>query len=279
MSKLTANFALSITLSLSLGLSLILPSLVQAVDAQNATTSSEGWVELFNGKNLDGWTAKIAGQPLGQDPLKTFVVEEGLLRVNYANYTKFSNRFGHLFYAEPYSHYKLLIEYRFVGEQVKGGAGWAERNSGVMLHSQDPTTMGIKQDFPDSIEAQFLGGLSDGKSRPTGNICSPGTEVDYLGKRLKGHCQASSGATLDGDQWVSIEMIVNGAESVVHMVNGIEVIRYGNLQLSKGSTSAKQRKALNGKAAPLTLEQGFIALQSESHPIEFRRVAIQDLAQ
>lgn len=279
MSKLTANFALSITLSLSLGLSLVLPTLVHAADAQNATTSSEDWVELFNGKNLDGWTAKIAGQPLGQDPLNTFVVEEGLLRVNYANYKKFSNQFGHLFFAEPYAHYRLLIEYRFVGEQIKGGAGWAKRNSGVMLHSQDPTTMSLKQDFPDSIEAQFLGGLSDGKSRPTGNICSPGTEVDYLGKRLKGHCQASSGATLDGDQWVSIEMIVNGAESVVHVVNGIEVIRYGNLQLSKNSTSAKRRQALNGKAASLKLEQGFIALQSESHPIEFRRVAIQNMAQ
>ena len=165
-----------------------------------------------------------------------------------------------------------------MGEQIKGGAGWAKRNSGVMLHSQDPATMSLKQNFPDSIEAQFLGGLSDGKIRPTGNICSPGTEVDYLGKRLKGHCQASFGDTLDGEQWVSIEIIVNGAESVVHLVNGKEVIRYSNLQLSKGSASAKMRRTQDGKGAPLTLRQGFIALQSESHPIDFRRVAIQNLA-
>ncbi|MEZ7818364.1 MAG: hypothetical protein ACI8RT_000119 [Candidatus Azotimanducaceae bacterium] len=274
MSKLAAIFALLITLCISL----ILPGLVQARDAQNAATNNDDWVELFNGKNLDGWTAKIVGQPLGQDLLKTFVVEDGLLRVNYANYKKFSDQFGHLFFAEPYSHYKLLIEYRFVGEQIKGGAGWAKRNSGVMLHSQDPATMSLKQNFPDSIEAQFLGGLSDGKIRPTGNICSPGTEVDYLGKRLKGHCQASFGDTLDGEQWVSIEIIVNGAESVVHLVNGKEVIRYSNLQLSKGSASAKMRRTQDGKGAPLTLRQGFIALQSESHPIDFRRVAIQNLA-
>ena len=274
MSKLAAIFALLITLCISL----ILPGLVQARDAQNAATNNDDWVELFNGKNLDGWTAKIVGQPLGQDLLKTFVVEDGLLRVNYANYKKFSDQFGHLFFAEPYSHYKLLIEYRFVGEQIKGGAGWAKRNSGVMLHSQDPATMSLKQNFPDSIEAQFLGGLSDGKIRPTGNICSPGTEVDYLGKRLKGHCQASFGDTLDGEQWVSIEIIVNGAESVVHLVNGKEVIRYSNLQLSNGSASAKLSKAQDGKAAALALEHGFIALQSESHPIDFRRVAIQNLA-
>jgi hypothetical protein len=274
MSKLAAIFALLITLCISL----ILPGLVQARDAQNAATNNDDWVELFNGKNLDGWTAKIVGQPLGQDLLKTFVVEDGLLRVNYANYKKFSDQFGHLFFAEPYSHYKLLIEYRFVGEQIKGGAGWAKRNSGVMLHSQDPATMSLKQNFPDSIEAQFLGGLSDGKIRPTGNICSPGTEVDYLGKRLKGHCQASFGDTLDGEQWVSIEIIVNGAESVVHLVNGKEVIRYSNLQLSKGSASAKMRRTQDCKGAPLTLRQGFIALQSESHPIDFRRVAIQNLA-
>ena len=110
MSKLAAIFALLITLCISL----ILPGLVQARDAQNAATNNDDWVELFNGKNLDGWTAKIVGQPLGQDLLKTFVVEDGLLRVNYANYKKFSDQFGHLFFAEPYSHYKLLIEYRFV---------------------------------------------------------------------------------------------------------------------------------------------------------------------
>ncbi len=274
MSKLTTILPLLITFSITFNLL----SPVQASVKQNAETTNEQWVELFNGENLDGWTAKISGQPLGQDPLKTFVVEDGLLRVNYANYKKFSNQFGHLFFAKAYSHYKLLIEYRFVGRQVKGGAGWARRNSGVMLHSQDPATMTLKQDFPDSIEAQFLGGLSDGKRRPTGNICSPGTEVDYLGKRLKGHCQASLGETLDGEQWVSIEMIVNGAESVIHLVNGNEVIRYGNLQLSNDSASAKLRRIVNGKTAPLSLEQGFIALQSESHPIDFRRVALQNLA-
>ena len=255
-------------------LSTYLPSVAQACYTPSAQSEANDWVELFNGENLDGWTTKITGQPLGADPLKTFVVENGLLRVNYSNYKKFSNQFGHLFFAEPFSHYKLLIEYRFTGEQVSGGAGWAKRNSGVMLHSQDPATMTVKQDFPDSIEAQFLGGLSNGKTRPTGNICSPGTEVDYLGRRLKGHCQASNGETLDGEQWVSIEIEVNGAESVIHRVNGSEVIRYGNLKLSKGSKSAKHR----GKGAPLTLEHGYIALQSESHPIDFRRVAIKNLA-
>ena len=63
MSKLIAIFALFITLSLSL----VLPSLVQAGDAQNTATNNDDWVELFNGKNLDGWTAKIVGQRLGQD--------------------------------------------------------------------------------------------------------------------------------------------------------------------------------------------------------------------
>ena len=274
MRKLKAIFALFISLSTILNFT----GLVQASENLGADATNENWIELFNGKNLDGWTTKIAGQPLGQDPLNTFVIEEKLLRVNYANYDKFSNQFGHLFFAEPYSHYKLLIEYRFIGDQVKGGAGWAKRNSGVMLHSQDPITMLLKQDFPDSIEVQFLGGLSDGKKRPTGNVCSPGTEVDYLGRRLQGHCQASFSNTLNGDQWVSIEIIVNGADSIVHLVNGKEVIRYGNLQLSKGSASAKLRRAQDGKAALLVLEQGFIALQSESHPIDFRRVAIQNLA-
>lgn len=246
-----------------------------AEEKPSTDTNEEGWLELFNGENLAGWTAKISGQPLGQDPLETFRVDGGLLSVDYSNYEEFSGQFGHLFYSQPFSYYRLLIEYRFVGEQLEGGPSWAKRNSGVMLHSQDPTTMTLAQDFPHSFEAQFLGGLNDGKARTTGNICSPGTEVCYLGRQLKSHCQASQSKTLDGDQWVSVEIVVDGSNSVIHLVNGEEVIRYANLRLSESKTGANH--ATDNSSSDLG--QGYIAIQSESHPIDFRRIAIKILAQ
>ena len=126
------------------------------------STSSEEWIQLFNGKNLDGWTIKMAKHPLGENYNNTFRVEDGMMVTRYDEYEGFDQEFGHIFYKNPYSHYKLRVEYRIVGEQVTGGAGWAIKNSGVMFHCQEPESMLLNQEFPVSIEAQFLGGLGDG---------------------------------------------------------------------------------------------------------------------
>ncbi|GIR63924.1 MAG: hypothetical protein CM15mP68_5900 [Pseudomonadota bacterium] len=159
---------------------------------------------------MNDWTVKITGQPLGQDKHQTFRVSNGILEVRYDQYTAFDNQFGHLFFNQPFAHYELLVEYRFVGEQLRGGPGWATRNSGVMLHAQEPASMSVDQDFPDSVEAQFLGGFSDNQPRPTGNVCTPGTEVMLDDALAPHHCSYSSSATFDGDQWVQIRIVVNG---------------------------------------------------------------------
>jgi hypothetical protein len=229
------------------------------------------WQELFNGQDLRNWSVKITGQPLGQDKYQTFRVAEGVLQVRYDNYEGFNNQFGHLFYAQPLSHYELLVEYRFVGEQVSGGPAWAERNSGVMLHAQAPGTMTVGQDFPDSIEAQFLGGLSDGKMRPTGSVCTPGTEIMLDNGRAPQHCTYSSSTTFDGNQWVQMRIEVNGHGDIAHFVFDDVVMRYHSPQLSENAKSA------DGKPS-LKLERGYIALQSESHPIDFRRVAYRPIS-
>lgn len=231
---------------------------------------NKDWQQLFNGKDLSGWTPKVTGHALDENPHNTFRVEGGLLKVRYDAYENFDGQFGHLFYEQPFSHYALHVEYRFVGKQATGGPrGWAERNSGVMLHSQSPGSMGLNQEFPDSIEAQFLGGLSDGKPRPTANLCTPGTHVHLDDKLFTPHCTYADSPTLDGDQWVSVTVVVLGAGRIRHLVNGMEVLSYSKPQLDDGS--AHSRKATY-------ISEGFIALQSESHPIDFRTVAVLNLA-
>ncbi|NLH97897.1 MAG: DUF1080 domain-containing protein [Chthonomonadales bacterium] len=228
------------------------------------------WIPLFNGKSLDGWTPKIKGLELGEDPLKTFRVEDGVLKVSYENYATFENRFGHLFYKTPFSHYVIRVEYRFTGDQCPGGAGWAYRNSGVMLHCQDPKTMRKDQDFPVSIEAQLLGG--DGKNeRPTNNVCSPGTHIVMGGKLITQHCNSSRSKTYHGDQWVTAEMEVHGSGKIIHRVNGETVLEYEQPQLDPGDPDAA-KLIRDGK---VLIESGYISLQSESHPIEFRKVEIK----
>ncbi len=232
------------------------------------------WVPLFNGKNLDGWTPKIKGYELGDNYADTFRVEDGVIKVSYDKYSEFDKKYGHLFYKDKFSHYRLKVEYRFVGDQCKGGEGWATRNSGAMLHCQDPKTMRKDQDFPVSIEGQFLGGLGKG-NRTTCNLCTPGTNVVMNGKLFTPHCTNSKSKTYNGDVWVTAEFEVNGAGAVKHFVNGELVLEYEKSQLDpKDPDAAKLIKARDGK---LLLEDGYISLQSESHPIEFRKIEIQVL--
>jgi len=232
------------------------------------------WVPLFNGKNLDGWTPKIKGYELADNHADTFRVEDSVIKVNYDKYKDFEGKFGHLFYKEKFSHYRLRVEYRFVGEQCKGGPGWATRNSGVMFHCQDPKSMRKDQDFPVSIEAQLLGGLGKG-DRPTNNMCSPGTHIVLDGKLFTTHCLNSKSKTYNGDVWVMAEIEVNGSGTVRHFVEGELVMEYEKPQLDeKDADAAKLIKERDGK---LLLEEGYVALQAESHPCEFRKVEVKVL--
>lgn len=227
------------------------------------------WETLFNGKDLAGWTPKIKGYDLGVNFGDTFRVEDGLLKVVYDQYEKFDRRFGHLFYKEPFSRYVLRVEYRFVGDQISGGPGWALRNSGVMIHGQAPETMGKDQDFPVSIEVQTLGGNGKDK-RTTGNLCTPGTNVVVKGKLYTPHILNSVSETFHGPQWVRLEIEAQGHESIKHLINGRVVLTYQNPQLDPRAGDAKT--LIN--EGHLELSGGSISLQSESHPVEYRRVEV-----
>ena len=244
------------------------------VAQDSGKTSDEKWVQLFNGKDLAGWTPKIRYHDLGYNFANTFRVENGVLKVGYEGYSEFKETFGHLFYKDSYSHYRIRVEYRFVGEQVKGGPGWALRNSGIMIHGERPETMAKDQDFPASIEVQLLGG--DGKTpRTTSNLCTPGTNVVIGDKLILAHCTNSNSKTFHGDQWVIAEVEVKGNDVIRHLVNGELVLEYSKPQLDDRDSHAKE---LIQKAGDKMLSSGSISLQSESHPIEFRKVELLDLS-
>jgi hypothetical protein len=246
-------------------------AIFESAAAETTSTSIEKWVSLFDGKTLNGWTPKIKGYDAGDNYENTFRVEDGLLKVRY-NKPEFEGKFGHLFYKDKLSHYRLRIEYRFVGEQAKDGPKWALRNSGVMLHCQSPQSMGKDQDFPVSLECQFLGG--DGKSeRSTANLCTPGTTVLLDGKPQPGHCTTSRSATYPLETWVTVEVEVHGGELIRHIVDGKPVMEYEKPQLDAADANAKPL-IVNGNTA---LSEGYIALQSESHPIDFRKVELLTL--
>ncbi len=236
--------------------------LISACAETESTTDSETeeWIDLFNGENLDGWDLKIRGYQLNENFGNTFRVEDGLMKVRYDEYETFDEKFGHIFYEEPFSYYRLQVEYRFVGEQLENGPGWAFMNNGIMFHSEVAADMELDQDFPTSIEFQLLG-AEDGSERTNGSVCTPGTHVVIDGELRTEHCVDSGGPTHHGDQWVTAELVAYGDSLVHHILNDEVVMEYTNPQLEDGT--------------PLT--GGYFALQSESHPTDIRSVRVLNL--
>ncbi|RIV25570.1 DUF1080 domain-containing protein [Fibrisoma montanum] len=242
------------------------------------------WIQLFNGKDLTGWDIKITGQPLNDNYKNTFRVEDGILRIAYDQYQTFDGKYGHLYYNKPFSHYIVRFTYRFVGNQTPGGAAWNVRNSGVMVHSQSAKSLSMKQDFPVSLEIQLLGGLNKGE-RHTANLCTPGTQVYMNGKLNPAHCIDSRSKTYDGDQWVTAEAIVLGDSVIHHLVEGDTVLTYQRPEVSSYFVSNDYNWQAAGvdnanewiSRANKPLVEGYIALQAESHPIDFRNVEVLNL--
>ncbi|HUG12886.1 MAG TPA: DUF1080 domain-containing protein [Opitutaceae bacterium] len=249
-------------------------STVASLNAADAPAADRGWIPLFNGKDLDGWTVKIAKHPLGVNYADTFRVEDGILKVAYDKYAKFDGQFGHIYSNLAYSNYVLRLEYRFTGTAIADSPPWAKLNSGVMIHSQSPLTMTVEQAFPVSMEVQFLS-VGSGGGQQTGNACTPGTNLERNGALTTDHIIEASGELSPIDQWVTAEVEVHGDDEVIHRINGVEVLRYQHPQLDPSDRDAQRLLALG---APLQLSSGHIALQAESQPVWFRKIEIRPLA-
>jgi len=253
-------------------LTLIIFSVLLLESCNTGNTKKENWIQLFNGKDLNDWVIKIKGSPIGENYKNTFRVEEGIIKVSYSEYEKFNGEFGHIYYKTPFSSYKLRVEYRFTGVQCPGGPGWAFRNSGIMFHCQAPESILLDQDFPVCIETQFLGGPGVGE-RPTMNVCSPGTHIVMNDTLNKQHCNTSSSKTFHGDVWVTAELVVYGDSIIHHIVNGDTVLTYSKPQI--GGDLPEGFPLPEGTP----LKSGYISLQAESHPVEFRKVELLKLGE
>jgi hypothetical protein len=236
----------------------------------NSVVEKENWVSLFNGVDLENWTVKITGHPLGDNWNNTFRVVDSAIRVDYSDYKTFENSFGHIFYKTPYSNYRFKMTYRFLGDQIEGGENWALRNSGVMIHCQSPESMELDQNFPVCVEVQLLGGITENESRSTANLCTPGTHVSIDHELVTAHCIDSNSETYYGEQWIDLEIEVRNDSVIRHYINGKQVMEYEHPVIGGEYNTLTD---LDGKP----LKMGFISLQSESHPVEFKNIMLLEL--
>jgi len=252
--------------------SCILLILLCSFSSDNSAPKNK-WIPIFNGKNLDGWTMKIAGQPLGENYGDTFRVENGILSIRYDNdvYKNFNNQFGALYYKKKLTNYRLKVEYRFVGETAPGAPSWGYRDSGVQYHGQSPESIGLTQSFPVCLEYNLHGG--NGKDeRPVGEICANGMIVQIDGKPNSSYCTpATVKRTFHGDQWVTLEIDVQGSK-ITHFVNGEEILHYEDPHYNPNHELGK-KFIVNGDDK---VKSGWISLQSNSHPIDFRKIELME---
>ena len=100
------------------------------------------------------------------------------------------------------------------------------------------------------------------------------------------HCIDSSSKTYYGEEWIHAEAIVLGSEKVVHIIENDTVLMYykpmigggfieGNEEewANNGIVNAEYWKAKDGEL----LSEGYIALQAESHAVDFKNVELLDL--
>tara|TARA_B100000575_G_scaffold57829_1_gene43649 strand:+ start:5704 stop:6489 length:786 start_codon:yes stop_codon:yes gene_type:complete len=237
--------------------------------------SNDGWTKLFNGKNFDGWEIKVKGFDLNNNYRETYTVEDGVIKVSYDKYDSFDDKDGNIFYTrEKFMNYHLKLEYMFYGEHVRDN-DWSYRNSGVMLHSENPKNIPKNQGVPVSIEAQFLGGLGNRKDgvKTTLNMCSPGTDVNIGGETAPNHCMRSKAIKYPKNEWVGVDIIVYNDSIIHHIIGKDTVMTYTNIRYANDEYYSENFKDMIGKP----LSEGYIALQSEGHPVKFRNIMIKVL--
>jgi hypothetical protein len=240
--------------------------------AQSKTDQNYGkWISIFNGKNLDGWTPKVTGYKAGENPLNGFRVEDGILKVDYSRFSAFNGRFGHLFYKEKLSSFILHVEYRFVGELLPDAPSYCIRNSGVMVCSQSAESMDVTENWPVSIEVQLLG-CTDKLKQTTANICTPGTTISVKGAPTSEHCINASSKYYNNGEWVNLDIVVHSGKEIINIVNGDTVLVTSEPRVG-GFLLPENYPVPEGTL----LQDGYIALQAEGQPIDFRNIKLKIL--
>ncbi len=121
--------------------------------SQEKPVSKEETIQLFNGRNLEGWYTFLQDRGRNIDPKKVFMVSDGLIRIS-------GEEWGCMTTIDEYENYHLTIEFRW-GEKTFDPRLDKARDSGILLHSQgmDGAASGI---WIHSIECQVIeGGTGD----------------------------------------------------------------------------------------------------------------------
>ncbi len=217
---------------------------------------NDGWVQLFNGTNLDGWEVHGSEETL-------FVVANGEIHVYPTQPDQSEQPIANLVHDRKMSgKYTLHVEYKW-GEKRYSDRKQTDRDAGILFH----ITGNASAVWPDSIEFQ-LGSSQVGGPWVSGDLYVLGVPTVAQVKNDAGQfvtigegpgCCHPSPTKVHAEhahgEWNTVQVNVDGGAEAIFMLNGVEVNRVYNMTYDN---------------APLT--EGFISIQAEMAELFYRNI-------
>ena len=257
--------------SLGLLLAVCMLSVASASAASGEKPESEGWVPLFNGKNLDGWYSYLDSGGKNKDPKGVFKVENGMIHILDVPMSDGKSDNGYLATTQEFSNVRIHVEYKWGTKRASEG----KRNSGLLYLAVGPDRI-----YPTSLECQIeetdVGDLwiVNGASVTAFFIAPSFPMYDddmQAGTRVRSAPGDSlrvlkSGDFENRDGWNSVDVILQG-DQTTHLVNGRIVNHARDIQQPDPANPSRM----------IPLKSGRILLEAEGSEIWFRDVRVKPL--
>ena len=252
----------------------------EAAAVEDARRAQEGWIQLFNRRNLDGFYTMLSASGRGVAETKGYLaVENGMIHVLGNPPKEGPIETGYFATNEEYENYRVRVEFRW-GTKRYPPRLEAKRDNGLIYHivGNDavwPTCAECQIQETDTGDAWMLTGARAAHSRNLFDL--PATVVPNAppptprpGANPPAPLQPVTGRLFkEGDferlgEWNTVEVVTRGDRSL-HIVNG---------RINNALSMIQRPDPQNpGQFVPLT--RGKIALQIEYAEMWFRRVEIR----
>lgn len=219
-----------------IGLSAVLLSCQSAKESKT--------INLFNGKDLNGWHIDVPTMDKDSTLQSPFLIRSGML-------VSMGEPNGHIITDAEYENFKLEVEYRFAG--VPG-------NCGVLVFASTPRA--LYEMFPKSIEVQMMHENAGDFWCIVEDITVPDMEVRRGPKEEWGITEGKGRRIMN---------LTDGSEKPVGEWNNMIIECAGNtIQVWVNGTMVNH-------GTNCTASKGHIALQAEGSEVEFRKVELTPL--
>jgi hypothetical protein len=238
---------------------------------KSAKTLGNGWVSIFNGKNLEGWYSYLPSSGRNNDPRGVFKVHDGMIHILDIPETTEKQEMGYIATEKEYSNCRIRLQYRW-GKKRFAPRAQSPRKSGLLYCFVGPDKV-----WPRSVECQIMetdsgslylvdrvGVTTTVESKQKHRYVLGGVPYTEIDKGL-GRIQRTEDYERPG-VWNTVEVVLNG-DRATHVVNGLTA-NYGWGLRQPDSTDPR-------RFIPLT--KGHLLLQAEGAEVFYRNVEVKAL--